>query len=188
MASRAPAPTPDVAHVVAPDLRVRRLDHVDEAQLRALADVLVDCVEGDASVSFMHPLGQERATAFWRRVADGVARGERVLLVAEDASGIVGTVQVIVDQPENQPHRADVAKMLVHRRARRRGLGEALMRAAEDAARACGKTLLVLDTGDATAARLYERLGWRAAGTVPGYALMPRGGPCDTTFYYRALD
>ncbi len=183
MATSAPASIPELDTAS----RVRRLQRVDDAQLRALVDVLVDCVEGDASVSFMHPLTDDRATAFWRRVADGVARGERVLLVAEDARGIVGTVQVIVDQPENQPHRADVAKMLVHRRGRRQGLGEALMRAAEDAARAEGKTLLVLDTGDATAARLYERLGWRAVGAIPGYALMPRGGPCDTTFYYREL-
>lgn len=177
MATNAPAST----------LEVRRLRGVDDAQLHALADVLVDCVEGGASVSFMLPLARERALAFWRKVADGVARGERVLLVAEDAQGIAGTVQVIVDQPENQPHRADVAKMLVHRRARRRGAGEALMRAAEQAARDAGKDLLVLDTGDATAARLYERLGWLAAGYIPRYALMPQGGDCATTFYYRDL-
>ena len=181
MATSAPASTLDVA------ARVRRLEQVDDVQVRALAAVLVDCVEGDASVSFMHPLTDDRATAFWRRVADGVARGERALLVAEDARGIVGTVQVIFAEQENQPHRADVAKMLVHRRGRRQGLGEALMRAAEDVARAHGKTLLVLDTGDDVAARLYTRLGWQRAGTIPGYALMPRGGPCDTTFYYREL-
>ena len=181
MATSAPASIPDSG------ARVRRLEQVDDVQVRALAAVLVDCVEGDASVSFMHPLTDDRATAFWRRVADGVARGERALLVAEDARGIVGTVQVIFAEQENQPHRADVAKMLVHRRGRRQGLGEALMRAAEDVARAHGKTLLVLDTGDDAAARLYTRLGWQRAGTIPGYALMPRGGPCDTTFYYREL-
>ena len=168
-------------------LEVRRLDPVDDAALRALADVLVDCVEGGASVSFMLPLTRERALAFWRQVADGVARGERVLLVAQDAQGIVGTVQVILDQPENQPHRADVAKMLVHRRSRRQGAGAALMRAAEAAARDAGKTLLVLDTADATAARLYARLGWQAAGTIPRYALLPAGGECATTYYYRSL-
>lgn len=167
---------------------IRRLFLVDEAQIGALADVLVDCVEGGASVSFMLPLTRERAVAFWRRVAAGVAAGERALLIAEDEKGICGTVQLILDQPENQPHRADLAKMLVHSRARRRGLGEALMRAAESAARESGKTLLVLDAvtgGDA--ARLYERLGWVRVGDVPGYALFPQGGPCGTTYYYRNL-
>ena len=126
--------------------------------------------------------------AFWRRVAQGVAAGERALLVAEDARGLCGTVQLVLDQPENQPHRADLSKMLVHRRARRQGLGAALMRAAEATARECGKTLLVLDAvtgGDA--ARLYERLGWERVGVIPGYALLPQGGLCDTTVYYRNL-
>jgi GNAT superfamily N-acetyltransferase len=168
-------------------LDVRRLDALTEPQLQALADVLIDCVEGGASVSFMQPMTRAKALAFWRHVADGAARGERVLLVAEDARGIVGTVQLIVDQPENQPHRADVAKLLVHGRARRQGAGEALMRAVEREALACGKTLLVLDTADAAAARLYARLGWQAAGTIPRYALMPAGGETPTTFYYRSL-
>jgi GNAT superfamily N-acetyltransferase len=167
---------------------VRRLRALDEAQIEELASVLIDCVEGDASVSFMHPLTRDRAVAFWRRVAAGVAAGERALLVAEDAQGLCGTVQLVLDQPENQPHRADLAKMLVHRRARRQGLGAALMRAAEDTARECGKTLLVLDAvTDGDAARLYERLGWQRVGDIPGYALMPRGGLCSTTYYYRNL-
>jgi len=167
---------------------IRRLDAVDAVHVDALADVLIDCVEGGASVSFMDPLTRERAVAFWRRVADGVATGERALLIAEDADGICGTVQLVLGLPENQPHRADVAKMLVHRRARRRGLGAALMRAAEAVARESARTVLVLDAvtgGDA--ARLYERLGWIKVGDVPGYALMPRGGLCSTTFYYRDL-
>jgi GNAT superfamily N-acetyltransferase len=177
MATSAPAST----------LEVHRLDAPSDDQLQALADVLVDCVDGGASVSFMLPMTRAKALAFWRRVAEGAARGERVLLVAADALGILGTVQVLLEQPENQPHRADVAKMLVHRRARRHGAGAALMRAAEDAAHAAGKTLLVLDTADATAARLYERLGWQAAGTIPRYALLPAGGECATTFFYRSL-
>jgi GNAT superfamily N-acetyltransferase len=93
----------------------------------------------------------------------------------------------VLDQPENQPHRADVSKMLVHRRARRQGAGAALMRAAEREASAEGKTLLVLDTADDTAARLYARLGWQAAGTIPRYALLPTGGECATTYFYRSL-
>ncbi len=167
---------------------VRRVDALDEAMVEALSDLLIDCVEGGASVSFMHPLTRERAATFWRHVAEGVAAGERALLVAEDARGVCGTVQLVLTQPENQPHRADLAKMLVHRRARRRGLGAALMRGAEAAARECGKTLLVLDAvtgGDA--ARLYERLGWVRVGEIPGYALYPHGGLCGTTYYYRKI-
>ena len=171
-----------------PPWSLRHLHALDDAQIDELAGVLIDCVEGGASVSFMHPLPRDRAVAFWRRVAQGVAAGERALLVAEDARGLCGTVQLVLDQPENQPHRADLAKMLVHRRARRQGLGAALMGAAEATARECGKTLLVLDAvtgGDA--ARLYERLGWERVGAIPGYALMPQGGLCSTTVYYRKL-
>ena len=171
-----------------PAWSIRRLHVVDEMQIEALADVLIDCVEGGASVSFMLPLTRDRAVAFWRRVAHGVAAGERALLIAEDAKGLCGTVQLIFDLPENQPHRADLAKMLVHRRVRRQGLGAALMQAAEATARDCGKTLLVLDAvtgGDA--ARLYQRLGWSRVGDIPDYALFPEGGLCSTTVYYRKL-
>jgi GNAT superfamily N-acetyltransferase len=169
--------------------RVRQLTTVSARQVDELAAVLIDCVEGGASVSFMLPISRETATAFWRMVADGVAAGERVLVVAEDEAGICGTVQLVLDLPENQPHRADLAKMLVHRRARRHGLGAALMRAAEDAARAHGRTLLVLDTvtgGDAE--RLYARLGWTRVGVIPRYAKMPDGAWCSTTVFYRDLN
>jgi len=166
---------------------IRRLARPSEAELEALALVLIDCVEGGASVSFMHPLSLEKAVAFWRRVASEVARGARVLLVAEDASGIVGTVQLLLAQPENQPHRAEISKMLVHRRARRQGVGAQLMRAAEDAARAAKKSLLVLDTASGDAERLYARLGWTLVGIIPGYALWPEGGLCSTSVFYRRL-
>jgi GNAT superfamily N-acetyltransferase len=174
--------------MITPTWSLRRLSALDDPQIDELAGVLIDCVEGGASVSFMHPLPRDRAVAFWRRVAQGVAAGERALLVAEDARGLCGTVQLVLDQPENQPHRADLSKMLVHRRARRQGLGTALMRAAEATARECGKTLLVLDavTGG-EAERLYARLGWERVGAIPGYALMPHGGLCSTTVYYRNL-
>jgi GNAT superfamily N-acetyltransferase len=154
----------------------------------ALADVLIDCVERGASVSFMHPLSREKAEAFWADVAESVARGERILLTAELGGEIVSTVQIVFAGPENQPHRADIAKMLVHGRARRRGIAERLMRAAEEAARAAGKTVLVLDTvtgGDAE--RLYTRIGWTRVGVVPGFALFPDGRPCATTYFYKAL-
>ena len=156
---------------------------------RQLAGVLVDCVEGGASVSFMHPLGATKAEAFWRELGGDIATGARALLVAEDAAGIAGTVQLVLRQPENQPHRADIAKMLVHRRARGRGVGAALLRAAEAEARAANKSLLVLDTVTGSdAERLYRRLGWQLAGVIPDYALLPRGGLCSTSYYYRQLD
>jgi GNAT superfamily N-acetyltransferase len=167
---------------------IRQLSTVGDVEIDQLSTVLIDCVEGGASVSFMNPLTRERASRFWRRVAADVTSGGRLLLAAYDDGGIVGTVQVILDLPENQPHRGDVAKMLVHRRGRRRGIGAALMRAAEDSARAAGRSLLVLDTvtgGDAE--RLYAKLGWVPVGVVPDFALWPDGGFCSTTFFYRKL-
>ncbi len=173
-----------------PTTAIRRLDGPEAAaRVDELATVLIDCVQGGASVSFMWPLARDKALAFWRGVAEGVARGDRVLLVAEDAQGaIVGTVQLITAQPENQPHRADVAKMLVHRRARRQGLAQRLMAAVDGAARDAGKTVLVLDTvtgGDAE--RLYQRAGWQRVGVVPDYALMPDGAPCSTTYFCKRV-
>lgn len=174
-------------HDDTPPPALRRLTTLTDTDAQALADLLIDCVEGGASVSFMHPLSRDKALGFWRQVAHSAALGERVLLVADDASGIVGTVQLVLAQPDNQPHRADVSKMLVHRRARRQGLGAALMQAAEAAAREHGKLLLVLDTASAEAERLYARLGWLRCGVIPGYALLPHGGLCDTTYFYRQL-
>ena len=167
--------------------RVRRLTAVTEAELAGLAEVLIDCVDGGASVSFMHPLTPARALGFWRGVAEGAEKGHRALLVAEDETGIVGTVQLVLDQPENQPHRADLSKMLVHRRACRRGVGDALMVAAEQLGRDCDKSLLVLDTASADAERLYARHGWQRCGSVPGYALLPQGGLCTTTYFYKQI-
>ncbi|HEY7637161.1 MAG TPA: GNAT family N-acetyltransferase [Gemmatimonadales bacterium] len=170
-----------------PDWSVRRVQQLDAAEIEGLAEVLIDCVAGGASVSFMHPLTRERAVAFWRQVGEEVAAGERLLLVAEDALGVCGTVQLAFAPFENQPHRADLLKMLVHRRARRQGLGAALLQAAEAAARQCGKTLLLLDTASDEAERLYQREGWVRVGVVPDFALWPQGGFCDTVFYYRRL-
>jgi GNAT superfamily N-acetyltransferase len=170
------------------DITVRMLDANEaHARIGELSQVLLDCVEGGASVSFMLPMERATADGFWRDVAAGVARGARTLLVAEDGGAIVGTVQLITDMPPNQPHRADVAKLLVHRRARGAGVGQRLMGALDDAARAQGRTLLVLDTASATAERLYERLGWQRVGSVPDYALLPDGGLCATAFYYKRI-
>jgi GNAT superfamily N-acetyltransferase len=162
----------------------------DPALAEALADVLIDCVAGGASVSFMDPLPREKAAAFWRESLAKAARGERIVLVAED--GAAGTVVATVPgghaMPDNQPHRADVAKMRVRRSARRRGVGAALVRAAEAAAREAGRSLLVLDTVTGSdAERLYARLDWQRCGVIPGYALWPRGGLCSTTVMYRQL-
>jgi GNAT superfamily N-acetyltransferase len=168
-------------------LTIRRLTTVSDAEVRGLAEVLIDIVEGGDSVGFMDPLPLDRAEQFWRRIAGSAERGERALLIAEDERGIIGTVHLVLEQPENQPHRADLSKMLVHRRARRRGVGAALLAAAEQVAIDEGRTLLVLDTASADAERLYARAGWIMVGVIPGFALMPDGAPCATTLFYREL-
>jgi GNAT superfamily N-acetyltransferase len=173
---------------VSGDIQVRCLQTIGDREIQGLSDVLIDCVEGGASVSFMLPMSRAKAEAFWRSTSASVARGERVVLAAEDAAGtIVGTVQIILAQPENQPHRGDLAKMLVHRRARRRGVGAVLLAAAERSALGAGKTLLVLDTASDDAERLYARQGWQRCGQIPDYALMPDGTPCATTIFFKFL-
>lgn len=169
-------------------IRVRCLTTLGDRQIHELSDVLIDCVDGGASVSFMLPMTRAKADTFWRSTAASAARGERLVFVAEDADGaIVGTAQIILAQPENQPHRGDLAKMLVHRRARKRGIGAALLEAAERGARRAGKTLLVLDTASDDAERLYARQGWQRCGVIPDYALWPDGRPCATTFFFKFL-
>jgi GNAT superfamily N-acetyltransferase len=171
------------------DVRLRALPTLNDADIDALSDVLIDCVDGGASVGFMAPLSRPRAQAFWRGLAAPVAAGEHILFVADSRAGLLGTVQVILAAPDNQPHRGDIAKMLVRARARGAGIGAALLSAAEAAARRAGKSLLVLDTVPGTSGdRLYRRSGWTAAGTIPGYALWPDGRPCDTTVFYKQLD
>jgi len=170
-------------------IAIRRLD-ANEAReaLDGLAAVLVDCVEGGASVSYMAPFAHEDARAAFEAVIADVERGRRVLIAAFDGDDVVGTVQISLTTPPNQPHRGDVAKLLVRRSARRGGVAARLMEAAEREARTEGRTLLVLDTvtGDA-AERLYERLGWMRVGVIPNYALYPDGRPCDTTVFYKQL-
>jgi GNAT superfamily N-acetyltransferase len=158
------------------------------AHLDALANVLADCVDGGASVSYMAPFSHEDARAAFEAWAGEVEHGRRLMLAAFAEGDLVGTVQVILALPPNQPHRAEIAKLLVHRSARKRGIAQLLMEQAESEARAEGKTLLVLDTvtGDA-AERLYTRLGWTRVGVIPGYALYPDGRPCDTTVFWKGL-
>jgi GNAT superfamily N-acetyltransferase len=157
------------------------------AALGELADVLADCVAGGASVSFMHPFGRAEAETFFEKVIGSVERGETVLLAARLDGRIVGTVQLGLDMPPNQPHRGDIKKLLTHRVARKRGVGAALMERIEQEAKARGRTLLVLDTASDAAERLYERGGWQRVGVVPDYAMWPQGGFCDTVFYWKKI-
>jgi GNAT superfamily N-acetyltransferase len=177
------------AHAPDPSVTLRALSPAQIAEAApALAEILLDGVAGGAQISFMDDLTPARAEAFWRGVAEAAASDGRVLLVAEDDQGLVGTVQLVPAWADNQPHRADIAKMLVHSRGRNRGVGARLLTAAETAARAMGKTLLTLDTVTGEAGeRLYARLGWTAVGVIPNYALYPDGRPGDCTFFYKAL-
>ena len=162
---------------------------VSETVLEQLAAVLVDCVEGGASVSFMSPFSQAQALAFFRKIASSVTSGDTLLLVAKLGGRIVGTVQLGLDTPPNQPHRADVRKMLVHRSARRFGIGAALMARIEDEARRLGRWLLVLDTVPGESGyRVYKRAGWIECGVIPDYAMFPDGRLCDTTLFWKRLD
>ena len=170
-------------------IEVRRLDPPELARhLDGLARVLCDCVAGGASVSYLAPFTHDDAREAFEGFAAEVEQGRRLVLAAFAGGDLVGTVQVILALPPNQPHRAEIAKLLVHRSARRRGVAQRLMGAAEAEARAEGKSLLVLDTvtGDA-AEGLYARLGWTRVGVIPGYALYPDGRPCDTTVFWKSL-
>jgi GNAT superfamily N-acetyltransferase len=170
-------------------ITVRSIDaHECDALTPRLSEILIDAIDGGASVSFLGPLSREDADSFWAIVASGVADGERVLLCAFDEGELVGTAQLVIDTPPNQPHRADVAKLLVHSGARRRGVGRQLMDALETHARGHGRTLLTLDalTGS-DAERLYLACGYVRVGTIPDYALLPKGGPAATTIFYKRL-
>ena len=161
---------------------------VAERELDQLASVLVDCVEGGARVSYMAPFPQDQGLAFFRKVALSVASGETVLLAARLAGKIIGTVQLGLDTPPNQPHRADIKKLLVHRAARGHGVAAALMARAEQEARRHGRWLLVLDTvPNENGHRLYLREGWTQSGIVPDFALFPDGRPCDTAIMWKRL-
>lgn len=174
---------------MADSTEIRRLEAIDaRAELDGLAAVLHDCVEGGASVGYMAPFSHHDARDAFAGFVTEVEQGRRLLLAAFDDREVVGTVQVILALPPNQPHRGEIAKLLVRRSARRRGIAEQLMGRAEREARAAGTTLLVLDTvtGD-PAERLYERMGWNRVGVIPGFALYPDGRPCSTTYFWKAL-
>lgn len=161
---------------------------VSDADITQLADLLIDAVAGGSAVSFLAPLSNDEAARWWRGTI-AAARPKAILLVARDDHGIVGTVQLHPAWAPNQPHRGDIAKLIVHRRARGGGLGTRLMVEIEDAARRAGYGLLTLDTkrGD-TAERLYERLGWTRAGVIPRYAVDPDGvTPHDTVIFFKEV-
>lgn len=170
-------------------IEIRKLSAAEGQQyVAALAEVLRDCVEGGASVSFMAPLSKATAESFFEKALAGVERGDRILLAAFVDSKLVGTVQILTAMPPNQPHRADIAKLLVLRSARGQGVGARLMERAEEASRLAGKTLLVLDTATGgNAEKLYMRQGWNRVGIIPRYALLPDGSPCDATIFWKEL-
>ncbi len=172
-----------------PDFQIRSLDAAEaNARISELADILLDCVAGGASVSFMADMTRDEALAFWQKVVGGVADGARILLVAESAGRLLGTVQVVASGIPNQPHRADLAKMLVHRNGRGQGIGAALLREAEALSLKSGWWLMVLDTVvDSVADHLYRRGGWKPVGIVPNYALWPDGKLCGTRYFYKDL-
>lgn len=158
------------------------------AALADLAELFSETVRSGASMGYMLPFPREEAEAYWRGVAEAVGRGDVILFVAEDAGRIAGAVQLGIAMPPNQPHRADIKKLMVHPVARGRRLSRLLMEAAEIEAGARGRSLLVLDTATGEPAEhIYRHLGWQEAGIIPGYALFPDGRFCDTTFYYKQL-
>lgn len=169
--------------------RLRRLGASEAtSRLDELAAILVDAVASGASVNFMAGFDLEGGRAFWRGQIPGIAAGERLLFVAEQGDRLVGTVVLSLAQQPNQPHRAEIGKMLVHSSMRRRGLGRRLLDTAEGAARELGRHLLILDTEAGSAGdRLYRSCGWTELGTVPGYALTPDGVPAGATIFYKQL-
>jgi ribosomal protein S18 acetylase RimI-like enzyme len=156
--------------------------------IAALSEILVETVAHGGSVSFMHPLDPEAANAFWHNALLAAARGERILLGAADGAVLVGTVSLLLDCPPNQPHRAEIAKMMTRVSHRGRGVATTLLRAAEQLAVARGRTLLTLDTASEDGASpLYERLGFTFAGEIPDYALKPHGGLTGTRLYWKRI-
>ncbi|TGR25986.1 MULTISPECIES: GNAT family N-acetyltransferase [unclassified Mesorhizobium] len=156
--------------------------------LAMLTDLLVETVAAGGSVSFMHPLAAEAARAFWETSLAAAARGERMVLGAWDGGALVGTVTLLLDCPPNQPHRAEIAKLMTSVEYRGRGVGTRLMRAAERLAAEKGRTLLVLDTAaEEGASGLYEKLGFTLTGEIPDYALKPHGGLTGTLIYWKRI-
>jgi ribosomal protein S18 acetylase RimI-like enzyme len=170
------------------EIEIRVLDTSPDV-LEMLSEILVEAVANGGSVSFMHPLAPEAAFAFWQGTLAAAGRGERIVLGAFDGEELIGTVTLLLDLPPNQPHRAEIAKMMTRVSHRGRGVATALMRAAEHLAAERGRTLLVLDTAvEDGASRLYEALGFNLTGVIPDYALKPYGGLTGTMIYWKRID
>lgn len=168
-------------------IRVLSFDEAKTAIL-PLSEILADCVNGGASVGFMAPCEAQGFVPYWNRVANEVDAGDTTLIVAEHQGEIVGTVQLGLSQMPNQPHRADLKKLLIHSTARGLGLARKLMEAIEEEARKHRKTLICLDTATGSPAEaIYSHLGWERVGVIPNYALYPDGSPCATTLFYKGL-
>ena len=168
-----------------PDIRIAPLNASPQIR-RALSEILIEAVANGGSVSFMHPLALQVADSFWKGSLAAAARGERIVLGAFDGESLVGTVTLLLDCPPNQPHRAEIAKLMTRISHRGRGVAKALMRAAERAAVERARTLLVLDTAvDGGASKLYEGLGFKLTGVIPDYALKPHGGLTGTMIYWK---
>lgn len=170
-----------------PDIEIKALNPSPDIRA-ALSEILVETVAHGGSVSFMHPMPLTAADAFWRDSLSAAARGERIVLGAFDGESLIGTVTLLLNLPPNQPHRAEIAKMMTRVSHRHRGIATALLRAAERLALERGRWLLVLDTAeDEGAAGLYERLGFKLTGVIPDYALKPHGGLTGTLIYWKRL-
>jgi ribosomal protein S18 acetylase RimI-like enzyme len=170
-----------------PEIKIAPLN--SSPQIRAaLSEILVEAVASGGSVSFMHPLALATADTFWQGSLSAADRGERIMIGAFDGEQLIGTVTLLLDVPQNQPHRAEIAKMMTRISHRGRGVAKALMRTAEQMALECGRTLLVLDTAvEDGASGLYEGLGFRLSGVIPDYALKPRGGLTGTMIYWKRI-
>ena len=181
------APTPPGAFENVPEIAIRPLSATPEVIAR-LGEILIATVAHGGSVSFMHPLAPADAAAFWAGALAAAERGERIVLGAFDGGDLIGTVSLLLDTPPNQPHRAEIAKMMTHPDHRGRGAATALMGEAERRARARGRTLLTLDTATEDGASLfYEKLGFSLAGEIPDFALKPHGGLTGTRLYWKRM-
>jgi ribosomal protein S18 acetylase RimI-like enzyme len=169
------------------NIKIKALKHSPEVCV-ALGEILIETVANGGSVSFMHPLSREAAETFWSHSLGAADRGERIVLGAFDGDELIGTVTLLLDLPPNQPHRAEIAKMMTRVSHRHRGIATALLREAERLAIAHGRWLLVLDTAeDEGAAGLYERVGFKLTGVIPDYAFKPYGGLTGTLIYWKRL-
>lgn len=170
-------------------MQIRALtEAIDPRQLEDLCALLIDAVEGGASLGFLKPMDLERAQTYWESVSKAVLAGEKALLVAEIEGAILGTVQVVLDMPQNQPHRGEISKMIVHTKVRQLGLGMRLLGASEERAQLAGKSLLVLDTQTGSAAEhLYRKAGYSPLPPLPDYALTPDGVLAPTTIFWKRI-